>query len=112
MPVRSFHSPVLKWPSREEVLAAARGWANELRARDPLILRVGVFGSYARGDCGVGSDLDLVVILREPGPGQTWDVTRLPVPAEVVTFDEARWERLSREPTGIARTIAREALWL
>jgi hypothetical protein len=111
MPVRSSNTPVLKWPNREQVLAAAAEWARELVVRDARVLKVGLFGSYARGDAGVGSDLDLVVILRD-GPIPLFDVTGLPVPAETVSFEQSVWERASQEPTGIARTIAREALWL
>jgi predicted nucleotidyltransferase len=29
----------------------------------PEVVRVGYFGSYARGDWGVGSDLDLIIIV-------------------------------------------------
>lgn len=43
MPQPSSTGSVLRWPSAEAV---------------------GVFGSYARGDAGVGSDLDLLLILR------------------------------------------------
>lgn len=112
MPVRSLHSPVLKWPSRDAVLAAAAGWAQDLHARDARALKVGIFGSYARGDAGVGSDLDLVVIVRDGQGGCLFDVSMLPVPADVVVFEAARWERAILEPSGIARTIARQALWL
>ena len=35
----------------------------------------------------------------------------LPVPADVVVCDEARWARMSAESTGLAHTIAREAKW-
>jgi uncharacterized protein len=112
MPVRSLSSPVLKWPSRERVLVAAGDWARSLLAAEPLVVRVGYFGSYARGDAGVGSDLDLVVIVREAAAERRFDVTRLPVPADVVVFTEARWAELSGAPSGLARTIAREAVWL
>jgi predicted nucleotidyltransferase len=111
MPVRSLSSPVLKWPSRETVLSAARQWARALRGRDARVLQVGCFGSYARGEAGVGSDLDLVVVMREGEARDTFDVSRLPVPADVVVFEAGRWIDLSSEPTGIARTIAREAVW-
>ena len=111
MPVRSLHSPVLKWPSRESVLAGAEAWARALRAREARVVRVGYFGSYARDDAGVGSDLDLVVIVRESADACLFDVSRLPVPADVLVFEETRWARMSAEPTGIARTIAREAKW-
>lgn len=112
MPLRSLATPVLKWPSREEVLAAAAAWARELRARDARVRRVGVFGSYARGDAGVGSDLDLVVLVRDGAGAPLFDVTALPVPAETVVFEETPWRQASAEATGIARTIAREARWL
>lgn len=112
MPVRSLSTPILKWPSRDEVLAAAAAWARELQARDPRVWRVGVFGSYARGDAGVGSDLDLVVLLRDGAGAPLFDVTGLPVPADTLVFEETPWRRASGEPTGIARTIALEVRWL
>jgi uncharacterized protein len=73
---------------------------------------VGVFGSYARGDAGVGSDLDFVVIMRDGAGPRLFDVTPLPVPADVVVLEDAAWQRMSVEAIGIARTIAREAVWL
>ena len=112
MPLRSFNTPVLKWPSRDEVLTAAAAWARALRSADLAVSRVGVFGSYARGDAGVGSDLDLVIVLRDGAGARLFDVTRLPVPAETVAFEETRWNEASREATGIARTIANEVRWL
>lgn len=112
MPVRSLNSPILKWPSRQAVLAAAEAWGGELQRRDARVVKVGVFGSYARGDAGVGSDLDLVVLVRAGSGAPLFDVTRLPVPADVVVFEERRWAQASAEATGIARSIAREARWL
>ncbi|WP_376791658.1 nucleotidyltransferase domain-containing protein [Thermoflexus sp.] len=41
-----------------------RIWAERVARERPEVLRIGYFGSYARGDWGVGSDLDLVVIVR------------------------------------------------
>ena len=112
MPVRSLNSLVLKWPSREAVLAAAEAWARALRSRDSRVLAVGVFGSYARGNAGVGSDLDLVVIVRDGSGAPLFDATGLPVPADVVVFEEARWALARAQATGIARTIAGEARWM
>jgi uncharacterized protein len=93
-------------------MAAARAWAQALRARDEAVLRVGVFGSYARGDAGVGSDLDFVVIVRDGAGARLFDVTPLPVPADVVVLEESAWQRMSAEAIGIARTIAKEAVWM
>ena len=114
MPVRSSSSRVLKWPERESVLAAARAWARQLYGSDPAVARIGVFGSYARGDAGVGSDLDLVVVTRGDGGAPraaAYDASRLPVPADVLVYSEERWDELRAQATGLARTIAREAKW-
>ncbi len=108
MPLRSLASPVLKWPSREAVLAAAEAWAQELRARDPKVLRIVLFGSYARGDASVGSDLDMAVVVRDGEGGALFDVSRLPVPADVVVFEERQWEQLAGQATGIGRAISRD----
>jgi hypothetical protein len=52
----------------------------------PEPLGVGYFGSYARGDWGVGSDLNLLLIVEHAAEsflsrGAPWDTTGLPVPA-------------------------------
>ena len=65
-----------------------RSWSsNEARQR-PDLLRIGYFGSYARGDWGVGSDLDLIAVVTDISiPFEErfveWDLTDLPVPAEI-----------------------------
>ncbi|MCA1649927.1 MAG: nucleotidyltransferase domain-containing protein [Acidobacteria bacterium] len=63
MPVRSFSSPLLKWPDRAAVDTALQTWSEETGKRRRELERVGYFGSYARGDWGVGSDLDVVIIV-------------------------------------------------
>ena len=65
MPVKSLNSSVLRWPSHEEVVAAVKQWVREEARRRPELLELGYFGSYARGDWAVGSDLDLVAIVDD-----------------------------------------------
>lgn len=65
MPARSSTTSVLRWPDAAQVLASLRAWAEAESARHPELLRLGLFGSYARGDAGVGCDIDLVAIVRE-----------------------------------------------
>ena len=62
MPVRSLNSSVLKWPDRATVVAALHRWVEHAVLGRDDVLRIGYFGSYARGDAGVGSDLDLVIV--------------------------------------------------
>ena len=117
MPVRLLNSSVHRWPEAEAVLAAASGWAKELARRVPSVLAVGCFGSYARGEAGVGSDLDLVVIVDGdaacPDPGDpTWAVEHLPVPVERLIYTAAQWAELRKGRSRFYRTLLREARWL
>lgn len=116
MPVRSLTSSVLVWPDRQAVDRAVRRWAEELAAGHPEVLRVGYFGSYARGDWGVGSDLDLILVLAHsplpfPSRAAAWDTTSLPVPADLLVYTAREWDRLE-EATPLARVLARETVWV
>ena len=116
MPVRSLHSSVVVWPDAKMVDQAVRRWAEEMTAERPQVLRVGYFGSYARGDWGVGSDLDLVLVVeRAEEPFELraarWDVTRLPVPAEALVYTALEWESVAAS-TRFGQALAREAVWV
>lgn len=117
MPVRSLNSSVLKWPDRTAVDTAVRAWAIEAGRRYPGLVRAGYFGSYARGDWGVGSDLDLVVVVGEATEpferrALSWDLSSLPVPAELLVYTEAEWQRLHDEGGRFACMLGREAVWV
>jgi len=116
MPVRSLNSSVLKWPSRKVVERAIRLWTAEQIRVQPDILRLGYFGSYARGDWGVGSDLDLIAIVKETSQpferrALLWDLNGLPVPAEIIVYTLSEWEDLQQKDTKFARMLKREAVW-
>jgi len=54
-----------RFVDREEILVVARETARRIGAAHPQVLRVLLFGSFAREDYGTRSDLDLLVILKE-----------------------------------------------
>jgi predicted nucleotidyltransferase len=54
-----------RFADREEVLALARDTAARIAAAYPQVFRIIVFGSFARGDYGPRSDLDLLIIFKE-----------------------------------------------
>jgi predicted nucleotidyltransferase len=77
---------------------------------------VGYFGSYARGDWGVGSDVDLLVLVEdsdEPFHRRTlgFDIRPLPVPADVLVYTMAEWDRMSLSG-GLPRTVAAQVVWV
>lgn len=115
MPVASSSSFVLRWPNREEILRAVANWARELRVLG--LVAVGIFGSYARGDWGVGSDVDLIVIVEHserPPIERPIDLPleRLPVPADALVYTRAEWEQLPQVNPHFASVLAREVVWV
>ena len=117
MPVRSSSSSVFKWPDAATVDAAIRSWAAEAAAREPELVRVGYFGSYARGDWGVGSDLDVVIVVARSDRdfldrGRAWDLTKLPVPAEVLVYTAHELAELTATGGRFARTLGEETTWV
>jgi predicted nucleotidyltransferase len=91
---------------------AVREWATRAAQRANLV-RIGYAGSYARGDWGPGSDVDIIVIVRETtAPFERraldWDATDLPVPADVLVYTPDEW----REQEHKGASIAREVVWV
>ncbi|MFA0783166.1 nucleotidyltransferase family protein [Fervidibacter sacchari] len=116
MPVRSLNSSVLKWARREEVLESAKSWAERIAQNHPEVLRIGCFGSYARGDWGVGSDIDiLVIVARSNKPfiyrAVDFDATDLPVPADVLVYTQDEWHQLQLSGR-FSEQVKSEVIWL
>ncbi len=117
MPAKSLRSSVFKWPDRATVVGALRAWLAAERHRHPGLLRFGYFGSYARGDWGVGSDLDLVAIVADSAEpferrAAGWHTEELPVPAELLVYTRAEWAKLEEEGGRFLRTMEAEAVWV
>lgn len=114
MPVTSSSSLLKRWPNAERVVAAGGQWAQQLADREPTVLSVGYLGSYARGDAGVGSDLDLIVVRRNGSPIPDVlgaDVASLPVPADVFHYTAGELARVFAREGRMAGVLRSEAHW-
>lgn len=116
MPVRLLTSSVLKWPSRTDVLEQLGRWAQAVIQADPNVLSIGCFGSYARGTHGVGSDLDILIIVRDAeNPfirrAAEWDTSSLPVASDVIVYTENEWKSLG-PGSRFHSMLKNETLWL
>lgn len=117
MPVRSLSSPVFKWPDRAQVHEALCTWVDALVDQQPDVRMVGYIGSYARGDWGVGSDVDLIVVVDNddtPFLDRTisLDFTEIPVPVDVLTYTASEWDKLINRGGKFSETIKTEIVWI
>jgi predicted nucleotidyltransferase len=91
-------------------------WSIEQGKRLPELKRLGYFGSYARGDWGVGSDLDLIAIVddtTEPFERRAlnWDLNAFPVPAELLVYTVKEWHRMQKKNERFIRVLNKEVIW-
>jgi len=96
--------------------SAVRRWAEKVGSSRKGVARIGYFGSYARGNWGVGSDLDLVIIVKDSDKpfekrGREWNTAELPVPVDVLVYTQKEWRSLI-EQSPFARSIAKETIWV
>lgn len=123
MPVRLLTQSVLRWPDPSEVLAAVGEWAQSLAEHKPGLLKVGVYGSYGRGEASVGSDLDVLLIdaLAQGTQSQrfrTWPWEQLPLSCDalVLTPDEfqAFTDPSPQDPAAwaMAQALHHDCRWL
>jgi len=106
----------MKWPSKKAVIDSLDKWSETLK-RDSNILSIGYFGSYARGDNGVGSDLDLIVIVKDSkapfGKRVTeWDLAMLPVPVDLLIYTLHEWNELNKELSYFIKRLGEEVKWI
>lgn len=102
-----------------EVLGALRLWAAELRAARPEVVRVGFFGSYARGDYLPASDLDVLVEVTSSQHTRWWDrpvdfapVRSIPVGVELFIYTSDEILRMQQEKSTWLHRILAEAVWV
>lgn len=79
--------------------------------------RVGVFGSYGRGEAGVGSDLDLLLIDGEArGPQQRrlplWPLADLPLSCDALVLTPSEHATLLASGSAMALALDRDSRWL
>ena len=102
---------------RQYVLSACREWADKVRAAQPSAARIGLFGSYARGDHAPGSDIDLLVVVAgmDSRPwfmrSADFDTSTLPVGADVFVYTEEEAGRMKKTNAWF-RHVLSEMIWL
>jgi predicted nucleotidyltransferase len=117
MPDESLNSVTAFFADKAKVLRELRDWAATLKARDPDVESVGLFGSYAIDTYGPRSDADLLIVLRDSDKAFR---DRIPdflpdgvsVPCDVFPYTAAEIERLQCDNSPWIKHILQEVIWL
>jgi uncharacterized protein len=113
MPVRSLSSAVHKWPADKIVVEAVRAWAKKVSSEYPEVAGIGYIGSYARGDWGHGSDLDIVIVFSGPShPQIQTSIANIPVPVDILLYSEEQLHKLLSGNSRFAKVLRTECKWL
>jgi hypothetical protein len=78
---------------------------------------MGYIGSYARGDWGVGSDLDVLILVEQSARSYSqralaWDTAALPVPTDVWVYTRQEWITMATQGNRFYREAMQQAVWV
>ena len=106
--------PLAIGPEPEQILNQVRLWAAQVAAEHPGLERVTLFGSYGRGDAGVGSDLDLLLIdTGSSGPQHqrllAWPLAELPLSCDALVLTPTEHAELLASGSAMASSTRAKA---
>lgn len=112
-----WHSAGPRFVDREAILGRARDAARRIASRHPEVRRVLLFGSFARGDHGVRSDLDLFIIVNhsdKPLPDRVVDFLEdaSDYPTDILIYTEDELQARLSEGNRFLSQAMREAVQL
>jgi len=115
---RSLSSASSIYRRRSAILEALRRLAREAVRRHPELERVTLFGSLARGDHGLYSDADLLLVLKDSEfarhfdriPQFIDDFLQAPVPVDLFPYTENELQRMRSEGNPLITRILAEGV--
>lgn len=102
---------------KEEVLKALQKWAKEIRKKRKEILKIGLFGSYAKDTFGPASDLDILIILSSSDKPVTdrmsdYYPSDTPVGCELFIYTEDEAKKFEIEENKWFKGITKKIKWI
>ena len=100
----------VRYAEHETIRKAVRDYVHDLRAGHPEIRSIRWFGSWVRGDAGVGSDVDLCIIVDrsdKPRRDRTMDFLPrvFPVGIDLFVYTPAEFDALRTEHPSMRKAI-------
>lgn len=110
-------SPFVKinYFDKEAVEEALKGYLKELRGEHPEVERVILFSSFIRGESVPGSDIDLLIILRESKDSFLARIpcylpSRFPIGVDVFPYTEEELEKMEAQGNFFIRKALEEGV--
>ncbi len=100
---------------KEKVWAAVKEFAEDLARDNPEVEKILVFGSLVRGEAVPGSDVDLLVILKQsdaplPDRMTKYMPDRFPVGVDVFPYTKAEIEQMLGDSNFFIKQALREGV--
>ena len=119
MPDGSSNSVTVTYLGGPATIQALKKIVAEIRAANPDVLEISLFGSLARGDYAPGSDADLFILVEEDGQRPMDRIVRFlrlfsrgPIAVDVLAYTPAEVETMRRERNLLLAQIEREKIKL
>lgn len=116
-PKPSSPSVRIRYFPKQEVWAALREWVAQLPHVRPEVERVLLFGSLARDEAAPGSDVDLLLVLRESDMPfldriPYYTPSPFPVGVEVFAYTQEELEKMLKEGNPLLKRALSEGIEL
>lgn len=113
MQKKLFPSVKISYFNKEEVEKALREYIKELKEKRPEVEKVIVFGSFIRGESVPGSDVDLLIILKESKDSILDRIPRylpsnFPVGVDVFPYTQEEIEKMKAEGNSFIEEALKE----
>ena len=100
----------VRYAEPEPIRKAVRGYAREVRSAHPEVRSIRWFGSWVRGDAGVGSDVDLCIIVDRSDKSRRDRIVDFlprvfPVGIDLFVYTSAEFDALGAEHPSMRKAI-------
>jgi len=107
----------MKWPSKDQVRNDIRQWLDTELKRHPEAIAVIASGSFIGEHWGVGSDLDLIIIVNESGTpfvkrAIAWDTSSISVPTDTLIYTVDEWRKMREKSYRLVLEAEKKGVWL
>jgi predicted nucleotidyltransferase len=118
MPKTSSNSVKKRSVPKDRVITELKAWTQKIVTQNSGIIKIGYFGSYARGDYTPASDLDILILIDKSDKvffkrADDYTADNISVGCEIFVFTKQEVkQRTKKYKKGWVDTILEEAVWI